>query len=72
MLHSQLVYMMFRGKITCYYENTQNYTSINFSHGKFNSKFLMNPWQYEHGVCNHDNNDASQFCKGKELVVMAN
>ena len=31
----------------------------------------MNPWQYEHGVCNNDNNDAPRFCKWKQFVVLA-
>ena len=39
-------------------------TLINIWHdGKLNCKFLMNPWQYKHGVCNNDNNDVCQFCK---------
>ena len=45
--------------------------SINIWHGKLNCKFLMNPWQYELGVCNNDNKDISQFCKYKQFVVMA-
>ena len=40
-----------------------NCMSINIWHGKLNCKFLMNPWQYKHGVCNNDNNDVCQFCK---------
>ena len=48
-----------------------NYTPIKFLHGEFNCKYLMNPWQYEHGVCNNDNNDAPRFCKWKQFVVMA-
>ena len=31
----------------------------------------MNPWQYEHEVCKNGKNSVSQFCKGKEFVVMA-
>ena len=38
-------------------------------YGEF--KYLMNPWQYEQGVCNNDNNDAHQFCELKQFVVMA-
>ena len=47
-----------------------NYAPIKFLHGEFNFKYLMDPWQYERGVCNNDNNDASQFCKGKQSIVM--
>ena len=36
---------------------------IKFLHDEFNYKYLMNPWQYEHGVCNNDNNSAPQFYK---------
>ena len=32
--------------------------------------FLMNPWQSKHGVCNNDNNNAPQFCKWKQFIVM--
>ena len=28
----------------------------------------MNTWQYEHGVCDNDNNDASQVRKRKHLL----
>ena len=33
------------------------------THYLLHGKFLTNPWQCEHGGCNNDNNDVSQFCK---------
>ena len=54
-------------EVGLYQEITVNYIPINFLHGKP----LTNPWQYEQGVCNNDNNDASQFCELKQFVIMA-
>ena len=45
-----------------------NHTPINFLHGKFNCKYLMNPWQYEHGVCNNDDNDLSNSVNENNLL----
>ena len=42
------------------------YTPIYFQHGNFDCKFLTNPQQHEHGVCNSDNNDVSQLCNWKQ------
>ena len=45
-----------------------NYTFINFWHGKFNCKLLMNQWQYEHKVCNNDNNSVPNSLSEKNLL----
>ena len=29
---------------------------------------ISNSWKYEHGVCDNDNNDASQFSTKKKLL----
>ena len=43
-----------------------NYTLINFLHGIFICKFLINPWQYEHGVCNNVNSDREEGAGGPD------